>query len=222
MVNKIYGRLATTLVPYLMSVHIGTRPIWLVRAGATHPQQSSSATRRGRANKGRCLTRMFSSPEIHYNVEEDEQPAPPNQLQPAPPNQLQPPNQKKHQKAQLALDMSAAAQDMGGGRSCKCCVRDMNASSSHTAPAATRLPHALREREGIVLPRARGQGRGGREAGEGWSYRFSNLAPGGQNFANALSSFILKRSQEWYQESGVSLSTYPHPPNHTPLCGVFE
>jgi predicted kinase len=33
MVNKIYGRLATGLVPYLMSVHIGTRPIWLVRAG---------------------------------------------------------------------------------------------------------------------------------------------------------------------------------------------
>lgn len=33
--NKIYGRLATSLVPYLMSVHIGTRPIWLVRAGAS-------------------------------------------------------------------------------------------------------------------------------------------------------------------------------------------
>ena len=41
LVNKIYGRLATSLVPYLMSVHIGTRPIWLVRAGASWSAFSS-------------------------------------------------------------------------------------------------------------------------------------------------------------------------------------
>jgi len=33
LVNHCYGRTTRTVVPYLMGVHIGTRPIWLVRAG---------------------------------------------------------------------------------------------------------------------------------------------------------------------------------------------
>eukprot|EP00929_Paragymnodinium_shiwhaense_P034046 TRINITY_DN18567_c0_g1_i1.p1 TRINITY_DN18567_c0_g1~~TRINITY_DN18567_c0_g1_i1.p1 ORF type:complete len:586 (+),score=127.50 TRINITY_DN18567_c0_g1_i1:85-1842(+) len=33
MVNKIYGSYARSLMPFLMGVHIGSRPIWLVRSG---------------------------------------------------------------------------------------------------------------------------------------------------------------------------------------------
>mmetsp|Transcript_67586 Transcript_67586/g.174075 ORF Transcript_67586/g.174075 Transcript_67586/m.174075 type:complete len:644 (-) Transcript_67586:37-1968(-) len=33
MVNKIYGSVAKSLMPYLMGVHIGTRPIWIARTG---------------------------------------------------------------------------------------------------------------------------------------------------------------------------------------------
>jgi len=31
--NQCYGRISRSILPYLMGVHIGTRPIWLVRAG---------------------------------------------------------------------------------------------------------------------------------------------------------------------------------------------
>lgn len=34
--NHIYGRLAKSLVPYMMSIHIGQRPIFLVRAAHVH------------------------------------------------------------------------------------------------------------------------------------------------------------------------------------------
>jgi len=34
MANYCFGRMSRSLLPYLMSIHIGTRPIWLVRAGA--------------------------------------------------------------------------------------------------------------------------------------------------------------------------------------------
>lgn len=34
MANHCYGRIAKSALPYLMSIHIGARPIWLVRAGA--------------------------------------------------------------------------------------------------------------------------------------------------------------------------------------------
>mmetsp|Transcript_37085 Transcript_37085/g.87280 ORF Transcript_37085/g.87280 Transcript_37085/m.87280 type:complete len:611 (-) Transcript_37085:84-1916(-) len=40
--NKIYGRLANGLLPFLMAAHIGTRPIWLVRAGASSPDSSAN------------------------------------------------------------------------------------------------------------------------------------------------------------------------------------
>mmetsp|Transcript_77202 Transcript_77202/g.136751 ORF Transcript_77202/g.136751 Transcript_77202/m.136751 type:complete len:496 (+) Transcript_77202:43-1530(+) len=33
MVNQCYGRMTKTVLPYLMAIHIGARPIWLVRAG---------------------------------------------------------------------------------------------------------------------------------------------------------------------------------------------
>jgi len=36
MVNRIYGLVAKTVMPFLMALHIGTRPIWLVRAGQVH------------------------------------------------------------------------------------------------------------------------------------------------------------------------------------------
>lgn len=36
MVNQCYGRMTKTVLPYLMAIHIGTRPIWLVRAGPGH------------------------------------------------------------------------------------------------------------------------------------------------------------------------------------------
>lgn len=34
MANHCYGRVAKSILPYLMAIHIGSRPIWLVRAGA--------------------------------------------------------------------------------------------------------------------------------------------------------------------------------------------
>eukprot|EP00515_Schizochytrium_aggregatum_P006374 CAMPEP_0202079448 /NCGR_PEP_ID=MMETSP0964-20121228/6495_1 /ASSEMBLY_ACC=CAM_ASM_000500 /TAXON_ID=4773 /ORGANISM="Schizochytrium aggregatum, Strain ATCC28209" /LENGTH=315 /DNA_ID=CAMNT_0048646789 /DNA_START=78 /DNA_END=1025 /DNA_ORIENTATION=+ len=33
MANKIYGRLARSILPYMLSLHIGLRPVWFVRAG---------------------------------------------------------------------------------------------------------------------------------------------------------------------------------------------
>lgn len=37
--HNIYGRLAITVLPYLMALHVGSRPVWLVR----HPHSSQSA-----------------------------------------------------------------------------------------------------------------------------------------------------------------------------------
>jgi len=34
MANHCYGRVAKSILPYLMAIHIGSRPIWLVRAGS--------------------------------------------------------------------------------------------------------------------------------------------------------------------------------------------
>jgi broad specificity phosphatase PhoE len=34
MANHCYGRVVKSILPYLMAIHIGARPIWLVRAGA--------------------------------------------------------------------------------------------------------------------------------------------------------------------------------------------
>jgi len=31
--NKVYGRITSSILPYLVSLHVGSRPIWLVRAG---------------------------------------------------------------------------------------------------------------------------------------------------------------------------------------------
>jgi len=31
--NRVYGRLTRSILPYVLSIHIGTRPIWFVRAG---------------------------------------------------------------------------------------------------------------------------------------------------------------------------------------------
>lgn len=47
--NKIYGSVAKSIMPYLMSIHIGTRPIWLVRAGEvpTGEKKDACLTERG-------------------------------------------------------------------------------------------------------------------------------------------------------------------------------
>mmetsp|Transcript_42456 Transcript_42456/g.76285 ORF Transcript_42456/g.76285 Transcript_42456/m.76285 type:complete len:518 (+) Transcript_42456:48-1601(+) len=34
MANHCYGRVAKSILPYLMAIHVGSRPIWLVRAGS--------------------------------------------------------------------------------------------------------------------------------------------------------------------------------------------
>lgn len=49
LVNRIYGSVAKSLMPYLMGIHIGTRPIWLSRAGHVPPggQQDRSLTQEG-------------------------------------------------------------------------------------------------------------------------------------------------------------------------------
>jgi len=47
MANHIYGRLAKSILPFMMAIHIGARPIWLVRAGAGegNPQSPGSGDR---------------------------------------------------------------------------------------------------------------------------------------------------------------------------------
>lgn len=49
LVNRIYGWASKSLLPYLMSVHIGSRPIWLVRAAqvATGRHQDAELTEEG-------------------------------------------------------------------------------------------------------------------------------------------------------------------------------
>jgi len=61
--NKIYGRMASSLLPYLMAVNIGTRPIYLVRAGA-----SIDATRKDTANT--FLTSRWGSGKVAVLEEE--------------------------------------------------------------------------------------------------------------------------------------------------------
>jgi len=39
--NKIYGRLARSILPYMLSLHIGLRPIWFVRAGLSEASRIS-------------------------------------------------------------------------------------------------------------------------------------------------------------------------------------
>jgi len=48
LVNHCYGRIARSVLPYLMGVHIGTRPIWLVRAGAGEANPQTPPDARGR------------------------------------------------------------------------------------------------------------------------------------------------------------------------------
>lgn len=43
--HNIYGRSASAVLPYLMSLHVGTRPVWLVRM--PHGERSAGAWRRG-------------------------------------------------------------------------------------------------------------------------------------------------------------------------------
>ncbi|CAK9005050.1 unnamed protein product [Durusdinium trenchii] len=38
MANHCYGRVAKSILPFLMAIHIGSRPIWLTRAGAGSPE----------------------------------------------------------------------------------------------------------------------------------------------------------------------------------------
>ena len=42
--NKCFGRMAKVLVPFLMSTHIGPRPIWLVRCGDYDEADGSLST----------------------------------------------------------------------------------------------------------------------------------------------------------------------------------
>jgi len=45
--NQCYGRISRSILPYLMGVHIGNRPIWLVRAGVgeSNPQSPDPSIR---------------------------------------------------------------------------------------------------------------------------------------------------------------------------------
>ena len=171
MVNKIYGKLATSLVPYLMSVHIGTRPIWLVRAGASNPEPNRSAKKK---RMSRCLSRMYSSPDIIYTqllaqAAEAEGTKKPDKDAPA-----QPP--RPYCKPQRTPS----------GR----LVWPPESAPSH-GPAAMQGAGAAGEREDG-------------DHQEGWSYRFASLATGGEKFARALATFVMARSAEWHQDSGLS------------------
>lgn len=46
MANHCYGRVAKSILPYLMAIHIGSRPIWLTRAGAGAPETKGSGSDR--------------------------------------------------------------------------------------------------------------------------------------------------------------------------------
>jgi len=41
--HRVYGLVATSLLPYLMALHISARPVWLVRVGEAEPQQGGEA-----------------------------------------------------------------------------------------------------------------------------------------------------------------------------------
>eukprot|EP00440_Ansanella_granifera_P008400 gb/GFBE01009100.1/.p1 GENE.gb/GFBE01009100.1/~~gb/GFBE01009100.1/.p1 ORF type:complete len:594 (+),score=117.83 gb/GFBE01009100.1/:1-1782(+) len=58
LVNRIYGRVSKSIMPYLMGIHIGTRPIWLVRAGAvpTGEKKDAHLTERGHEFAKRVAT----------------------------------------------------------------------------------------------------------------------------------------------------------------------
>jgi 6-phosphofructo-2-kinase/fructose-2,6-biphosphatase 1 len=43
LVNRIYGSIAQSLMPYMMGIHIGTRPIWLCRAGSVPVGKTQAA-----------------------------------------------------------------------------------------------------------------------------------------------------------------------------------
>jgi predicted kinase len=45
LLNRIYGSIAKSVLPYLMAIHIGTRPIWLVRASETAAVRESFVAR---------------------------------------------------------------------------------------------------------------------------------------------------------------------------------
>jgi len=53
MANHCYGRVAKSILPFLMAIHIGGRPIWLVRAGAGQPPGTGqgSPTRHDRTSR---------------------------------------------------------------------------------------------------------------------------------------------------------------------------
>ncbi|CAK8998941.1 Probable global transcription activator SNF2L1 (ATP-dependent helicase SMARCA1) (DNA-dependent ATPase SNF2L) (Nucleosome-remodeling factor subunit SNF2L) (SWI/SNF-related matrix-associated actin-dependent regulator of chromatin subfamily A member 1) [Durusdinium trenchii] len=42
--NKIYGRLARSLLPYMLSLHVGLRPVWFVRAGLAEDAENDGPT----------------------------------------------------------------------------------------------------------------------------------------------------------------------------------
>jgi len=62
LVNHCYGRTARSVVPYLMGVHIGTRPIWLVRAGAgpANPQSPHASRNDGLSGSGQSFAVSLS------------------------------------------------------------------------------------------------------------------------------------------------------------------
>eukprot|EP00750_Incisomonas_marina_P026819 INCI5951.9.p1 GENE.INCI5951.9~~INCI5951.9.p1 ORF type:complete len:615 (-),score=93.00 INCI5951.9:67-1911(-) len=48
LVNRIYGRMAKEVVPFIMALHVGRRPIWLTRSGSCRRfQRRPSPSRRG-------------------------------------------------------------------------------------------------------------------------------------------------------------------------------
>lgn len=63
MVNHCYGRIAKSILPYMMAIHIGGRPIWLARAGSglANPQSPHAGDRLSKLSMaGRCSAQALS------------------------------------------------------------------------------------------------------------------------------------------------------------------
>jgi len=60
MANNCYGRLAKSMLPFMMAIHIGARPIWLIRAGSgeANPQspKGDRCSKLSHAGKGYALS----------------------------------------------------------------------------------------------------------------------------------------------------------------------
>lgn len=56
MANQCFGRIAKSVLPYLMAIHIGNRPIWLVRAGSGQQSVGPTYHTASLCDAGRCFS----------------------------------------------------------------------------------------------------------------------------------------------------------------------